>query len=83
MVKEALPRESESQQIGHLACLALEATHPTSWRIQESTILSRAACPVRSMKTKLNVYFLTGIYPVRKKALLSNGVYKKNPPPKR
>jgi hypothetical protein len=42
MVKEALPREIESQQIGHLACLALEATHPTSWRIKESTVLFHA-----------------------------------------
>ena len=35
MVKEALPKESESQKIGHLACLALEATHPTNWRTKD------------------------------------------------
>lgn len=33
MIEEILPQEGDSQEIGHFACFALEATHPTNWRI--------------------------------------------------
>ncbi len=32
MIEEILPKESESQEIGHLACSAFDAAKPTNWR---------------------------------------------------